>query len=120
MRVVPGLLQTEEYARAAISAGKPRGSGATIDRTVSARLERQMILAREKPPMLGIVVETITPAEPGIGSPLIPASWHLAHRDRQGARTAAPPARRPDPGAVSAGGCRAPARPAPAVPGGIA
>src|SRR5450755_957519 len=67
--------------RAVISAGKPRGSSATIDRAVSARLERQTVLARENPPMLDIVVETITPAEPGIGYPLIPASWHLAHRD---------------------------------------
>src|SRR6266568_9096960 len=52
MRVVPGLLQTEEYARAVISAGKPRDSSAAIDRAVSARLERQANLARENPPML--------------------------------------------------------------------
>ena len=52
MRVVPGLLQTEEYARAVIGAGKPRDSSAAIDRAVSARLERQAILARENPPML--------------------------------------------------------------------
>ncbi len=52
MRVVPGLLQTEEYARAVISAGKPRDSSAAIDRAVSARLERQAILTRENPPML--------------------------------------------------------------------
>ena len=52
MRVVPGLLQTEDYARAVISAGKPRDGSAAIDRAVSARLERQAILAREDPPML--------------------------------------------------------------------
>jgi Domain of unknown function (DUF5753) len=52
MRVVPGLLQTEDYARAVISAGKPRDGSAAIDRAVSARLERQAILARENPPML--------------------------------------------------------------------
>jgi transcriptional regulator with XRE-family HTH domain len=52
MRVVPGLLQTEEYARAVISAGKPRDSSASIDRAVNARLERQAILTRENPPML--------------------------------------------------------------------
>ena len=34
------------------SAGKPRDSSATIDRAVGARLERQVILARENPPML--------------------------------------------------------------------
>jgi len=52
MRVVPGLLQTEDYARAVISAGKPRDTSAAIDRAVSARLERQAILQREHPPML--------------------------------------------------------------------
>jgi transcriptional regulator with XRE-family HTH domain len=52
MRAVPGLLQTEDYARAVISAGRPRDSAAVVDRTVSARLERQAILARDNPPML--------------------------------------------------------------------
>jgi transcriptional regulator with XRE-family HTH domain len=52
MRVVPGLLQTEEYARAVISSGKPRDSSATVDRAVTARLERQAILSRDNPPML--------------------------------------------------------------------
>lgn len=51
MRAVPGLLQTEDYARAVISAGRPRDSVAEIDRTVSARLERQAILTRDDPPM---------------------------------------------------------------------
>ena len=52
MRVVPGLLQTEDYARAVISAGRPRDTSAAIDRAISARLERQAILQREHPPML--------------------------------------------------------------------
>ena len=43
---VPGLLPTEDYARAVISAGKPRDGSAAIDRAVVARLERQAILAR--------------------------------------------------------------------------
>jgi hypothetical protein len=52
MRVVPGMLQTEDYARSVISAGKPRDGSAAIDRAVAARIERQSILAREDPPML--------------------------------------------------------------------
>jgi transcriptional regulator with XRE-family HTH domain len=56
MRAVPGLLQTEDYARAVISAGRPRDSVADIDRTVSARLERQAILTRGNPPMLWAVL----------------------------------------------------------------
>ena len=41
MRVVPGLLQTEDYARAVISAGRPQDTSAAVDRAVGARLERQ-------------------------------------------------------------------------------
>jgi transcriptional regulator with XRE-family HTH domain len=52
MRVVPGLLQTEDYARAVISAGRPQDTSAAIDRAVGARLERQAILNREHPPVL--------------------------------------------------------------------
>jgi transcriptional regulator with XRE-family HTH domain len=52
MRVVPGLLQTEDYARSVISAGKPLDAATIVDRAVSARLERQAILTRDDPPML--------------------------------------------------------------------
>lgn len=54
--VVPGLLQTEAYARAVIKAGRPQDSTEAIDRIVAARLERQEILAGEKPPMLWYVL----------------------------------------------------------------
>jgi hypothetical protein len=56
MRAVPGLLQTEDYARAVIRAGKPLHDAVAIDRTVNARLERQVILTRDKPPMLWAVL----------------------------------------------------------------
>jgi transcriptional regulator with XRE-family HTH domain len=46
-RVVPGLLQTEDYARSVISAGQPRLSEAETERRVTGRLSRQEILARE-------------------------------------------------------------------------
>jgi transcriptional regulator with XRE-family HTH domain len=54
--VVPGLLQTEDYARAVIRACRPRDSADMIDRTVAARLDRQQILARERAPMLWYVM----------------------------------------------------------------
>ena len=54
--VVPGLLQTEAYARAVIRAGRPRDSADMIDRTVAARLDRQQILAGEQAPMLWYVM----------------------------------------------------------------
>jgi transcriptional regulator with XRE-family HTH domain len=54
--VVPGLLQTERYARAVIRARRPRDDEPSIERTVSARLERQELLARERPPLLWYVL----------------------------------------------------------------
>ncbi len=54
--VVPGLLQTEDYARAIITAGRPSDSAEMIDRTVAARMERQRILAGEHAPMLWYVI----------------------------------------------------------------
>jgi transcriptional regulator with XRE-family HTH domain len=53
---VPGLLQTERYARSVIRAGRPRDDEESIQRTVTARMERQEILARPKPPMLWCVM----------------------------------------------------------------
>jgi len=41
---VPGLLQTEGYARSVIQARRPEADEAAIERTVAARLERQAIL----------------------------------------------------------------------------
>lgn len=54
--VVPGLQQTERYARSVIKARRPQADEATIERTVTARTERQVILTREKPPLLWYVV----------------------------------------------------------------
>ncbi|MFJ6196717.1 Scr1 family TA system antitoxin-like transcriptional regulator [Micromonospora sp. NPDC092111] len=54
--VLPGLLQTESYARAVlIGAGTlPRGD---VERHLAARLARQAILKREDPPQLTAVVD---------------------------------------------------------------
>jgi transcriptional regulator with XRE-family HTH domain len=56
LRVIPGLLQTESYARSVISAGKPRLSPDALDRNVTGRIERQRILTRDNPPMLWAVL----------------------------------------------------------------
>jgi transcriptional regulator with XRE-family HTH domain len=50
LRAVPGLLQTEDYARAVIRAGQPRQTEAEVERKVGARMERQLILAADSPP----------------------------------------------------------------------
>jgi hypothetical protein len=53
---VPGLLQTEAYARAIVSAGRPAYSDDAIARTVDARIGRQEILTADAPPMLWSVM----------------------------------------------------------------
>lgn len=53
---VPGLLQTEQYARALIRARRPQDDEEAVERTVRARIERQGILSGAKPPLLWYVV----------------------------------------------------------------
>jgi len=54
---VPGLLQTEDYARALIRSGRPADGESAIDRLVTARIDRQVILARDNPPMVWYVID---------------------------------------------------------------
>jgi transcriptional regulator with XRE-family HTH domain len=53
---VPGLLQTQRYARSVIRAQRLRDDEESIERTVGARMERQEILAKAKPPLLWCVM----------------------------------------------------------------
>jgi transcriptional regulator with XRE-family HTH domain len=59
--VVPGLLQTPEYARVVASVGDtaidPGAHAERIERAVETRLRRQEILSRRPPPMLTVVVD---------------------------------------------------------------
>jgi hypothetical protein len=50
--VVPGLLQTEDYARAILSA-RPEGNLSDLDEQVAARLARQTIFDRTGSPNSG-------------------------------------------------------------------
>ncbi|MFI5492520.1 helix-turn-helix transcriptional regulator [Actinoplanes sp. NPDC051859] len=54
--LVPGLLQTAEYARALVVAYQRGRDAAGIERTVKARMERQAILQREDAPLLQAVI----------------------------------------------------------------
>ncbi|MFB8177868.1 helix-turn-helix domain-containing protein [Streptomyces sp. NPDC055966] len=55
---VPGLLQTEEYARAVMEAGTVgQTSPHTVERHVSLRLERQRLLERNDPPHLWVIMD---------------------------------------------------------------
>ncbi|MDH6624545.1 transcriptional regulator with XRE-family HTH domain [Streptomyces sp. LBL] len=55
---VPGLLQTEDYARAVMEAGTIGQTGPeTIERHVSLRLARQRLLERPNPPHLWVIMD---------------------------------------------------------------
>jgi hypothetical protein len=54
---VPGLLQTEDYARATLTAGYPDARPAETDRRVALRMSRQQLLTRPGPPRLWIVID---------------------------------------------------------------
>ncbi len=56
LQFVPGLLQTEGYARAIMQLGNALTED-DIDRRVEARLSRQQILNRETPPRLWAVID---------------------------------------------------------------
>ncbi|MET7285376.1 helix-turn-helix transcriptional regulator [Streptomyces sp. NPDC005573] len=55
---VPGLLQTEAYARAVLEAGTIGQTGPdTVERHVSLRMERQLLLERDDPPHLWVIID---------------------------------------------------------------
>lgn len=55
--VIPGLLQTEAYARALYEARVPAYTEQEIVRHVEARMERGAVLMRKTPPRVGYVIE---------------------------------------------------------------
>lgn len=83
--VVPGLLQTEEYARALLTgAGRFRFTADEIEQHVTARLERQDVLFREDPPQfVGVLDEYVL--RRAIGGPAVMRA-QLAHLVEMAAR----------------------------------
>ncbi|MET8983192.1 helix-turn-helix transcriptional regulator [Streptomyces sp. NPDC004539] len=66
--VVPGLLQTPDYARAVLSLNRPHPTPDELDRRVALRLERQTLLNRTHPapPQIwAILDETVLRRPPG-------------------------------------------------------
>ncbi|MEV4630175.1 helix-turn-helix transcriptional regulator [Micromonospora sp. NPDC049523] len=66
---VPGLLQTEAYARALLSASDLR-SEEDIAQQVAARLERQEVLTRQNPPMFTAVIDQFV-LRRSVGGPVV-------------------------------------------------
>ncbi|MFI7338169.1 helix-turn-helix domain-containing protein [Streptomyces sp. NPDC050085] len=54
---VPGLLQSEAYARELLRSGHPRAPQRIVDELVVARMARQQVLSREDPPLLWAVLD---------------------------------------------------------------
>ncbi|WP_030688944.1 helix-turn-helix domain-containing protein [Streptomyces sp. NRRL B-1347] len=65
-QLVYGLLQTEDYARAVLATGMP----SNLDDLVAARMERQRILERARPPLMLVTLDEAALHRP-IGSPEI-------------------------------------------------
>jgi hypothetical protein len=57
IRLVPGLLQIPEYARAVIRGVSPNASPEEIARRVELRMARQPLLTEENPPSLWVVLD---------------------------------------------------------------
>ncbi|WP_030544908.1 helix-turn-helix transcriptional regulator [Streptomyces albus] len=66
VQFVHGLLQTEDYARAVLAAGRPE----SIEDLLTARLERQRVLNRDTPPQLWLILDE-TVLRRVIGSPAV-------------------------------------------------
>jgi transcriptional regulator with XRE-family HTH domain len=54
---IPGLLQTEDYARALLHGTLPYASSEEIENRVIARMERQTLLDRDEPPRLWAIMD---------------------------------------------------------------
>ncbi|MDG4786094.1 helix-turn-helix transcriptional regulator [Micromonospora sp. WMMD1102] len=57
VQFVPGLLQTEDYARAVVRLGHGSAREDEVARRVSLRIQRQQVLSRPDPPLLWAVVD---------------------------------------------------------------
>jgi transcriptional regulator with XRE-family HTH domain len=73
VQFVPGLLQTQDYARAVITHGNPVAPAEEIERRVSLRLQRQQLLSRSNGPQFWAVVDEAALRRP-MGSPEVMAA----------------------------------------------
>lgn len=70
---IPGLLQTEDYARAVIRLGRARADGEEVERRVSLRVNRTRILHRPGSPRVWAVVDEAALRRPLGGSAVMQA-----------------------------------------------
>jgi len=70
---IPGLLQTEDYARAVIAGTLPHATTAEVETRVTARMERQALLTRDSPPQLWAIMDEAA-ARRLVGGPSVMAA----------------------------------------------
>ncbi|MFD6281870.1 Scr1 family TA system antitoxin-like transcriptional regulator [Streptomyces sp. NPDC060209] len=80
--VIPGLLQTESYARALTRAAHPYASDDVIDNHVRTRMERGALLDSPTPPVLWVIVHEAALRVPVGGAAVI--AEQLTHLHAQG------------------------------------
>ncbi|MGW3263972.1 helix-turn-helix domain-containing protein [Streptomyces sp. NPDC001056] len=68
---IPGLLQTEDYARAVFTMRRPLLDEETVEQRIGARLARQEIFSRRPLPTLSFVVEESVLRRPVGGRPVL-------------------------------------------------
>lgn len=69
--IVPGLLQTADYARAIMSGGSPGLDGEVIERRVLARMARQQVLTKANPLKLHVIIDEAVLERPVGGPPVM-------------------------------------------------
>lgn len=71
VQLIPGLLQTRDYASAVVRLGLERAAPAEIERRVDLRLARQAILTSPTPPQLWAVIDEAVLRRPVGGYPVL-------------------------------------------------
>jgi len=77
VQFVPGLLQTEEYARAVVLQGAPGVDPDEVERRVALRMGRQKLLTRENPPRYWVIMD-----EAALRRPMGGREVHVAQIER--------------------------------------
>jgi hypothetical protein len=81
---VPGLLQTEDYARAIVTRGHPESADATVEERVRVRMSRQRLLDRPDAPRLWAVLDESVLHRPIGGHEVLAGQIdHLAEMSRR-------------------------------------
>jgi transcriptional regulator with XRE-family HTH domain len=55
--LIPGLLQTESYARSAVEAARPTLAPDDVDKAVAIRMTRQELFERDRPPRAWFIID---------------------------------------------------------------